>query len=279
MMHNQKVLPLFLAVSTITLVCANTMRAMDSQIIARPFSTHENILDFLFFEPLGYTRASEENEQFIRNIQHEMGMDSWNIATRRLSNYAMRLVGRENTFVISTPGLHYLFISQDWFDSLSQQERRFLIGHELSHLQKYHTLKRIGAGIVLSYTTGLLSDLLTSDSSPETKTMINRLTTVGTLIATAYLSRCQEKEADLNAARSLHAAAGGISLFDRFQRECVDPESRFALRRIITTINKIPGTLFYATHPSLETRKNYLEKEVNREDELTSPSLLAHGTV
>lgn len=96
-------------------------------------------------ESLGNKPLNPEHEQFIKNIAQEMGITR-PITMRIMNTAAMQTFGYYNAFaahhlfaniipVVDTP---FLFLSEDFFATVSPEEQRFLIGHELVHIQKQH---------------------------------------------------------------------------------------------------------------------------------------------
>ncbi len=244
----------------LTLFCGYTSDGKASEApkkIGRLQQFKDGFLDFCFLEELGYTEVSPENEQFIRDIQKEIGLENQRIRIKRMSKLATRLFGRENAF--ATLG-NNLFISEDWFNTLSQEEKRFLVGHELAHLKKRHPLKMYGINIgrlLLSIciaealkkrlsSTGLIPNMLR-----EGLLVLNNLIL---LLDICYLSRKCEYEADDIAARELNNPDGGIVFFERLIKEVRDPESRFAIKRIFSRLYK----KLFSTHPEFEERIDHM---------------------
>jgi len=118
----------------------------------------------------------------------------------------------------STPlfvtGPRYIIVDdEEWFDSCDDARKRFIIGHEATHLCKRHEIKM--GTLVLS--AGLLAcamDRVLSGQS-TTQGLLLRGAALGgsALLATlgaACFSRKIEREADEHGARVLRAAAGGV---------------------------------------------------------------------
>ena len=97
-------------------------------------------------ETFGNLSLEPNQEQIIKKIAHEMGIDI-PFFIRKMNYKALSIFGYHNAFtyfpllfafipVATTP---YLFISEGFFEDLSQEEQRFLIGHELIHINEKHT--------------------------------------------------------------------------------------------------------------------------------------------
>jgi len=96
----------------------------------------------------GAQKVSPETERFVRGIQKEMGMESYNIPVRRFTDKMIQKNGYENALV--TPW-RSMYISEDWLNSLPLAQKRFVVGHELAHLKRRHHLKSMGIVLAMSY--------------------------------------------------------------------------------------------------------------------------------
>jgi len=98
------------------------------------------------YESLGSLPVSKEIEEKINHIAKEMNFTQ-DVAIKKMNTYAMRIMGYHNafacyptlffTFAFDKP---HLYISEGFFEDLSLEEQRFLIGHELAHIQEHHLL-------------------------------------------------------------------------------------------------------------------------------------------
>ena len=222
---------------------------------------YEDVFDFLFTERLGYTEVSKETENFVRSLQKELGMQNERIRIKRMSHFAEKtMMGKRNACVHSFSNL--MIIGEKWFNTLSEPEKRALIGHELMHLKKHHQ----GKQLILALSTTAIANLLTNEIAEKMSSqtsvsphrrlgnvlLVQMLLAIPNAILTSWYSRQCEREADILAARQLKCSSGGVQLFKRLLDEAVDPQSRFAFKRFLANL--------FASHPCCEERIKYLQE-------------------
>jgi Zn-dependent protease with chaperone function len=246
------------------------------KVLSNYESIKRNVLDFVLFEHLGYKGVATEVEQFVRTIQEKMGMAEYNIEIRSMSNAIIKSVGHMNAFVIPSfrprTGLHYLFISEAWFTTLSTAEKTALIGHELIHIKNNHITQKLLLNLGTLCSSVMLDKMITnkitnSPYDPKVKLAFQHIASASRLMAqltiNSAFSRSCEKECDIQSARMLSCAEGGVQLWDTVINHTQDPESRFRLKRVLNTVLS-PFTqlshILMATHPKLEDRKAYMER-------------------
>jgi Zn-dependent protease with chaperone function len=180
-----------------------------------------------------------------------------------MSDDAIALVGRENAFVIG--GHDYLFVSEEWFEELTPAERRFLIGHELSHLMMQHTEKKQLAQQSMNMLVDYLLKYIGNSAEKGTWKHygIEAAKNVGLgtmkMLLLAMLSRSCECEADEVSARKLNSAAGGIALFERMDR---NKYNRAETSWFLILIRKAISC--FASHPQHDERIKFLQSIVDK---------------
>lgn len=145
------------------------------------FQNFTKSFDRVVTSPLGHENLSLKNEKFVRDIISELGM-SQKINIKKLNfndNACATKLFKE-----------HIFIDEKFFDELTEDELRFVIGHELMHLHHNHINKKIFSNFV--------TQNLTFSS-----------------MASSYISRKLELEADASAAKKLNCTQGGISFFEK----------------------------------------------------------------
>lgn len=232
--------------------------------------------DFTGTERLGFQALTEHNERFIRTIVHDLDMDDYCIEIRGMSNLAQHMVGRLNAFVI--PSLlfdkkshAYLFISEDWFDTLSEQEKQALIRHELMHLKQNHGAKKgrfsLLSGISLYILNSIIKNaLMHRNNSHPLEVKVSsmmcdacpKILFVSWFMLVSKYSRLCEQEADIEAAKTMHDVQGFIDLFKDFKEGTQDPDSKFRIKRFFDTVCK-PIQKLFSSHPELDDRIAYIE--------------------
>lgn len=267
---------------TICLFFSNSTSA-ESKIVDT-FKHYANKLDKFLMEKsnqiieyrFGQENASAETQLFVDGIAKEMGFDK-QIKVKKYNTEIFAKIGYHNALAM---GQDYVYINERFFNKLSVEAKRFLIGHEITHLQKGHLDERgyllAAAGAASLY--GIYKTLETPktfmnrynnklgdkqelySNSKGLKNYIPRaawaLGTIG-LNGLMYLylvkiCRQQEYEADREAAIKLNAALGGVSFLD-----------------ILKTLEAIPTNADknllekFSTHPLCENRIAELQKLIN----------------
>lgn len=237
--------------------------------------------DFILLEHFGYKGVAVETEQYIRQIIKQMDMKNYNIEIRSMSNFAKRLLDRMNTFVMPSlfvrSELNYLFVSEEWFNSLPEPEKRALISHEMIHIRNNHMSKTMLLFIIATYLSRYIKIILNKNKikyeykienygyfdkvcKPYSFSVIDIFCT--TILS--WFSRKQEKEADIEGAKTIKTADGAVQLWKRYIKEKEDPDSRFAFRRLLNKIIVRPCNHIYhvinGTHPTYRERKKYMKK-------------------
>lgn len=105
--------------------------------------SHGNPYGALIEKTFGDKNVSAELESYIRSVAQEMGI-SWNFKIKQINMNGIKTIGAENAFCY----LGYLFVHEPFIDILHQEEKRFLIAHELSHIYFKHTELRMAFPIV-----------------------------------------------------------------------------------------------------------------------------------
>lgn len=220
--------------------------------ICTSLRTIKNSLDAKVASFFGEEKLSQINELKIQKIVQDMGMSEYSIEIRKMNNFALAHTGRDNALVL--PFLNYLFISEDFFEELTEQEQRFLIGHELMHIYSNHGAKRLGFLFSALAAGVIFEDRILNE--PEKARKIKRFVTskVGSLgymflrglwpvgitvagiLTTFKLARSQEEIADKEVVVRLgkDSIAGGISLLEKFDEECGDRSKYAKLRGLIS---------------------------------------------
>lgn len=196
-----------------------------------------------------------EKEEEIRKIAEEMKVTTPFII-RTMNRDALILYGYHNAFAyfpqfldfIPISDTAFLFISDGFFEDLSKEEQRFLIGHELTHIQEHHTQYLS----LIMLVTGLLVGMLLFVIRRRTKGLASHvaLFLVCCTLITArnlgnlYYRRHIEKVADHESLTKLKSHDGALALIERWQKEFNLPLH-----------NSYYGLL--ADHPSCHERKSY----------------------
>jgi Zn-dependent protease with chaperone function len=217
----------------------------------------------------GSARISPIYEAKITALAKEMGIET-PIIMRKMNTTTLVLFGYYNAFAIfpqignvlplvNTP---FLFISEGFFEDLSEQEQRFLIGHELAHIKAEHT-RYLGITSLIAYLMLLflywqfimrplmpyLQNLIAPSYHYWLKggTIASALFICSTVVnlASWRYQRHIEWEADIVSLTQLQSHDGGLKLMERWQRDYQ-----------MAATNRYWGLC--ADHPSCTERKNFI---------------------
>lgn len=210
--------------------------------------------------------VTDEIKTILRSI-HVEDVDSIHI--KRLSIIGRRIYGEKNAFVWTYPGFpRFLYISEDWFKTLSPEEKRFIIGHEGMHLKLNHIPARLKAyGLSITGATlsgcgfGYLLHTVIYPNHGKLPSIIGG-TYAGFVTLNIFQSfllkmyREQELEADRESALALQCIEGGCKFFDALQQNEDAIEAELPQRPYLVNMRK--QMRLNMTHPTNEARKNAL---------------------
>lgn len=215
---------------------------------------------------LGSVRVTPQQETFILQIAQEMGVLQ-PIIIRKMNRNALLHFGYHNAFVIFPLIMRYipvgttpfLFISEGFFDDLSIQEQRFLIGHEMVHIKEQHFRSLylflyllffallIMGFFIYRYTTYLIQKYIKRYQVLLSGITFSVLLFICFLIprlVEAHYRKNKEREADYHALSLLQVHDGCISLLNRWEHQWGVPLHN-------------PYYGLFADHPSTHERKTY----------------------
>ncbi|GMU19194.1 MAG: hypothetical protein AMXMBFR12_03860 [Candidatus Babeliales bacterium] len=206
-------------------------------------------------EMLGSRSLAPVQEQKIRDIAQKLGIIQA-IHIRRMNSNALKQFGYHNAFayfphflnMIPLGNQAFLYISEGFFEDLSEQEQDFLIGHELVHIKEGHTKYSLIIYFVFIILITLAVWWLRNRYSflrywPATIGLWILLVWVLNFGHLAY-RRHIERVADIQSLECLGTHAGLLKLIERWAREYKMPLH-----------NDYYG--IFADHPSIAERKAY----------------------
>lgn len=249
--------------------------AKPNQELTTMETINRTTFDF-FFERLGIQALSENNELFIHNIINELNMNDYCIEIRKMSNFAQQMFGRTNAFVLPSPFFKrshaYLYISEEWFDTLSAESKEALVKHELMHIKNNHAGKKLLVWVILSssllYLTNKVTDKmmnLSDQDSTDYKLFIEFspvILWISYFALNSAYSRITEKDADIKAAETIADKVGFVDLFKDIKAETENPKSKFLIKRLLGLTLKpfeYIHDILFATHPHLDDRIEYIQ--------------------
>lgn len=219
-----------------------------------------SIYDFLF-ESKGYEEVTPQTEDYVRSIIQELEMENCDIQIKRMSRGATHFFGRENAFVIFPGSANYMYISEEWFNGLPDDQKRALIGHELQHIKQKHHKKILGGQLLYIALATTLYALFTQKTTHE-KIGLFEGVVLSSIPVTAFITRYCEKEADLKAAQELDNTQGLINLF-QYMKNLEDPQSKYLFKRCLNKFGRFvtwPLRTLLRSHPTFEDRIKYLKR-------------------
>jgi len=224
-------------------------------------------------EQFGAKLLSQVHQEKIMAIAHEMNM-SEPIVIRKMNHKAYSVFGYHNAFVyfpqflgcIPIGNKPFLFVSEGFLEDLSQEEQRFLIGHELIHAREHHAqylvlllymgfivmavLWWIVTQYILTFFTGYSAGSQQFIWALSGLILFPCFLRVPTVASFAY-RRHIEWEADQASLGMLQSHDGGIKLIERWQKEFNLPLHN-------------PYWGLFADHPSCYERKVYCMNTQNK---------------
>jgi len=183
------------------------------------------------------TPVSAQNQQLIRDVLHSVGVfhaDEICIYPRAAGGAAVQ---------ITLPRRISISINEQWFDSLGDAGKRFVISHEAGHLKRWHGQKTMAAVL-----TGAL---VTAGAFWKGGIKVGLPTLVAWLALLSWYSRRMELEADGDAAQTPQIARAGIEVMRTCQRCASTKNSSIAQR--------FNSALYVFSHPPFERRIKALE--------------------
>lgn len=229
--------------------------------ISKLAMVREFVLDsYLGFAPENCNPAVEEE---IRSIIRELQFDRVDKLVIRKMNMVGRLrTGKKNAFVVQLPGQEYLYVSESWFKTLSSEEKKFLIGHEITHLKNYHTYKRIGLAISISVCALLSFDFLEQKGiiSSYEKKLCKSAFNISVVPVSLMYSRYCEYEADHGAIKDGATLQGALGILQQLKEYGDKIERSLSQWKIHKLIRNLKIKLGYATHPEPEDRIAFVKR-------------------
>ncbi|MBA3953804.1 M48 family metalloprotease [Candidatus Dependentiae bacterium] len=202
--------------------------------------------------PFGKQALPLKEEQEIRKILKELSIEA-EIPLYAMTNSTIAKFGHTNAFAFDGA----LYFNPCFNETLSYEEKRFLVGHEAAHLEKEHSNKRVLMSVAILSGGYAAHKLLSKYFWPKIKNDYLRHAAQAAsyvaeaiasgLISTAHI-RSQELEADRVSALK-GGIEGGVQFFDMFAVHYVNP----------STYDSYIKRLF-VTHPSPQERKAQLLK-------------------
>lgn len=223
-------------------------------------------------EQFGASPIAPVYEEKIKALAQQMNIKQ-PIIIRKMNAQAMQVFGYHNLFVIfhrfmylfplvDTP---FLFVSETFFEELTEQEQIFIIGHELTHAKEHHLryfflwyflfsillFASFWYLLIFPYLIPVLHKRLQSNYYGITIMCFLCTYIVCTTIMSCMYRRHIEWQADDHSLTLFSAHAGGIDYMNRIQKECGDIPAM-----------ALCGGLF-TTHPSCAERRNYFKQHKN----------------
>jgi Zn-dependent protease with chaperone function len=191
------------------------------------------------------TYADAHTQAMVRQIMQTMGFsDSYAVHVMYLNDRGLEEFGVENLIASANT----ILIDQEWFASLSLDEQRFLLAHELAHI--YHHDVRM-MSLVAGFTIGLIAYKALKNLGDKDSVWSYAGLLAGCLVMVPTYARYQEQRADIFAAQTLCSSRGGIDCCKRWLYERHHRTYSSRLHQFYCDV--------LATHPSAARRLEALE--------------------
>lgn len=197
-------------------------------------------------------KANPKIEEFVRSIAKELHITK-DFDIGIMNNQTVYSLGGANA---ACAGNKLILLGPYFLDSLSETERRFLIGHELVHLKRNHFFKNLFFPFALFFSLIPIHSLsknklfkITSEIKGDIFSLLYWVISInGILLARQALSRYHEYEADRESALALKNIEGGILFFKNVKKIYSSHPS-----------HSNENSKWLASHPSNEDRIKRLE--------------------
>ncbi len=240
---------------------ANHMRAL-------PGHPSDRLLAQILVGGWGCADLKPQNERFVRDMAYEMGLKNPEaIYIKRLSQHVIRDgVYERSEMPVQIPGVtafvtgptfndytamavhcfgfvRSIFIDEKVFETLSLDEKRFVVGRELMRIKQDHLIKRAATATAVA------------------------MTVVGAPLlpfAAPYIDRSYDMSADLEAAKQLKVFNAAIAYYrgmSKYKKECSDDLRPWKLAKLKRKIGKLLGCLFTTHHPFRKKRNILLHEK------------------
>lgn len=258
--HRSFIVAFFMVTSSTTLLVARPLRtSKPNKQLSRYQKIKREISDYFGVEALGYEGIQPEYETFIRSVQDELGMSSYNIEIRSISNFAQHWLRGKMKHAFALPSinpktqLNLLFINNEWFATLSNNEKRDVAGRQLMYIKKKIFNKKLLANIFslcfwvlpqvysLQVATsnapifGIYNDYSRNRALAEAGVLLSGWTifVFGHLTSLLWYERKLQRTINNATQHALKNADGAVRLTENYLRHSKDPQSRFATKRFI----------------------------------------------
>ncbi len=229
-----------------------------SSQVASGFSLSEGISDMRILASIlagtdyhrqvfGSEYADESTQAMVREIKQEMGFStSTKIHVMYMNSAGEKRWGSKNLVATSNT----IFIGRNWFNTLPVKQQRFLLAHELSHIQTSDDLKFAGAAT--AFCAGLayqFYNCLTTFSGKALGTFAG-FSGAGFLLLPAY-KRYLEQRADAQSIKTTGGVEGGVAYHKKGVEESSKTKEKSRLVQFCKDL--------FESHPSHERRLEVLE--------------------
>ncbi len=228
------------------------------------YATVDYYYDSLILGNFGSKHLSEENEKLVRQTLRKIGYQNADYVIIRKLSKQMIFTGftDHNACAIDFyRGPKYIFIAEEWFNTLPENQKIFLIGHEGIHLKHDHQhIKELLSVAWLSGLIALLCKYGNNDDKLRTYSIITAWSLVGEAILGAYSRHC-EYDADKCSALALDNIDGGIDWCKDMIAYQEDWESELSQWTISKWSRAFWKTILFplSTHPKTKNRLKALE--------------------
>jgi hypothetical protein len=195
--------------------------------------------------PFAYKNASANTENYVNEVMEKLSPGHEKVQVKTMNKFAEYLLGYQNA--VALPGLNTLLVNEDWFKKLPEEQKRFLVGRSLVHMDKpleYGLYKYVLPFLINTYLElssnrekierlaqqGGFGFTLGRPLTRQQQRLANLTAWNGTKgllgnLMKQYFSRQLEYQADKEAVEKLDCAEGGIKLLQDISKFKYDKTS------------------------------------------------------
>lgn len=265
----QKTLFIILLIGNICVVQAHESLVQENSSWEKITDTVTLSRDFLLdvFSPasfMGSNSVSVDVDAEVREILTSIKFPyADTIRLRQLSCAGMCIFGDKNALAFGIIGLpKYIFIAEEWYKTLTYDQKRFLLAHEAAHITKHHVEFKFGFGMVLRslYNNALNKIHPALPANQRTANILNEIIAFGMILyPTILFSRMTEMHADYEGLQAVQSADGAIAMMNTWKSDREHFDSELPQWKILKWLRTITYK-YFTTHPTWENRIAYLQE-------------------
>lgn len=192
--------------------------------------------------PLSGT-PQQQGEAILKRLLSSNGIDPLKAPPFRIE--------KEDSLNAATDGKTIMFTEKLWSTLTTTDQRAFVIGHELSHIQRHHIPKAVGRQVGLSLLNRAVGSWLSRNPATVTTALASQVTQASLVLANLRFSRSDEYDADHYGLLLMRQAG-------------FNPQGAIETLQILEKVNPATQPGFLMNHPLNRQRVEALVREMQR---------------